>query len=96
MPALDKLSVMQKLSKYRADREREREREGKTDTLRQFVSGGWKLFHFFSDYIQKTMKLDVDKETIFKIFCKGYINDFSTKIAESKIRMVFIQSFTVV
>ena len=35
------------------------------------------------------MKLDVDRETIFKIFCKGYINDFSTKISESKIRMVF-------
>ena len=35
------------------------------------------------------MKLDVDKETIYKIFCKGYINDFSTKIGDSKVRLVF-------
>ena len=35
------------------------------------------------------MKLDVDKETILKIFCVGYINDFSTKLSDSKVRLVY-------
>ena len=40
--ALDKLSMMEKLSKYR--REREREREAREPIC---ISGGWELFHFF-------------------------------------------------
>ena len=43
----------------------------------------------FTDFIRKTMKIDVEEELILKIFCIGYINDFSTKVSDSKVRLVY-------